>query len=60
MAACGVLAVVSGGIDGAACSDTALGTAQSTAMIFLALLGADQLNTALAVSQMAELALREG
>ena len=30
----------------------ALGTAQATAMIFLVLLGADMLNTALAVSQM--------
>ena len=30
----------------------ALGTAQTTAMIFLVLLGADQLNTALALSQM--------
>jgi TRAP-type C4-dicarboxylate transport system permease large subunit len=50
-AACGVLAVVNGmrlkGI-----IDSALGTAQSTAMIFLVLLGADMLNTALAVSQM--------
>jgi TRAP-type C4-dicarboxylate transport system permease large subunit len=37
--------------------DTALGTAQASAMIFLVLLGADQLNTALALSQMpAELA----
>jgi TRAP-type C4-dicarboxylate transport system permease large subunit len=37
--------------------DSALGTAQSTAMIFLVLLGADMMNTALAVSQMpAELA----
>jgi C4-dicarboxylate transporter DctM subunit len=29
-----------------------VGTAQATAMIFLVLLGADMLNTALAVSQM--------
>ena len=57
-AACGVLAVVSGGMRWRGLLDTALGTAQSTAMIFLVLLGADQLNTALAVSQMpAELAL---
>ena len=56
-AACGVLAVVSGGMRWRGLLDTALGTAQSTAMIFLVLLGADQLNTALAVSQMpAELA----
>ena len=32
--------------------DSALGTAQATAMIFLVLLGADMLNTALALSQM--------
>jgi tripartite ATP-independent transporter DctM subunit len=56
-AACGVLAVVTGGMRWPGLLDTALGTAQSTAMIFLVLLGADQLNTALAVSQMpAELA----
>jgi C4-dicarboxylate transporter, DctM subunit len=56
-AACGVLAVATGGMRWPGLLDTALGTAQSTAMIFLVLLGADQLNTALAVSQMpAELA----
>src|SRR5204863_7309970 len=50
-AACGVLAVVSGmRIKGLL--DSALGTAQATAMIFLVLLGADMLNTALALSQM--------
>ena len=32
--------------------DSALGTAQATAMIFLVLLGADMMNTALALSQM--------
>jgi TRAP-type C4-dicarboxylate transport system permease large subunit len=32
--------------------DSALGTAQATAMIFVVLLGADMLNTALALSQM--------
>ena len=41
-AACGVLAVVSGGMRWRGLLDTALGTAQSTAMIFLVLLGADQ------------------
>mgnify|MGYP001003683562 FL=1 len=51
-AACGVLAVVNGGMRWKGLLDTALGTAQATAMIFLVLLGADQLNTALAVSQM--------
>ncbi|MEO8137391.1 MAG: TRAP transporter large permease [Betaproteobacteria bacterium] len=56
-AACGVLAVVSGGMRGKGLIASALGTAQSTAMIFLVLLGADMLNTALALSQMpAELA----
>jgi len=51
-AACGILAVVSGGMRGKGLIDSALGTAQSTAMIFLVLLGADMLNTALALSQM--------
>jgi tripartite ATP-independent transporter DctM subunit len=56
-AACGVLAVVTGGMRWRGLLETALGTAQASAMIFLVLLGADQLNTALAVSQMpAELA----
>jgi TRAP-type C4-dicarboxylate transport system permease large subunit len=56
-AACGILAVASGGMRWRGLVDTALGTAQASAMIFLVLLGADQLNTALALSQMpAELA----
>ena len=56
-AACGVLAVVNGGMRWEGLIATALGTAQASAMIFLVLIGADQLNTALAVSQMpAELA----
>ena len=56
-AACGILAVVSGGMRAKGLIDSALGTAQATAMIFLVLLGADMLNTALALSQMpAELA----
>ncbi len=56
-AACGVLAVT-GGMRWKGLMATALGTAQTTAMIFLVLLGADQLNTALALSQMpTELAL---
>src|SRR5450631_196746 len=50
-AACGVLAVVSGGMKLPGLIATALGTAQASAMIFLVLLGADQLNTALALSQ---------
>jgi len=56
-AACGILAIVSGGMRMQGVIDSALGTAQATAMIFLVLLGADMLNTTLALSQMpAELA----
>lgn len=56
-AACGILAVVSGGMGTQGLVDSALGTAQATAMIFLVLLGADMMNTTLALSQMpAELA----
>ena len=56
-ASCGVLAVVTGGMRTQGLIDSAVGTAQATAMIFLVLIGADMLNTALAVSQMpAELA----
>lgn len=51
-AACGVLAFTVGGMRGKGLMDSALGTAQSTAMIFLILLGADMLNTTLALSQM--------
>jgi tripartite ATP-independent transporter DctM subunit len=51
-AACGILAVATGGMRMKGVVDSALGTAQATAMIFLVLLGADMLNTALALSQM--------
>ncbi len=51
-AACGGIAIVSGGMRGKGLVDSALGTAQSTAMIFLVLLGADMMNTTLALSQM--------
>ena len=51
-AACGILAMVTGGMRGKGLIDSALGTAQATAMIFLVLLGADMLNTTLALSQM--------
>ena len=51
-AACGVLAVATGGMRLKGLLASALGTAQATAMIFLVLLGADMLNTALALSQM--------
>ncbi len=50
-AACGILALV-GGMRVKGLVDSAAGTAQATAMIFLVLLGADMLNTALALSQM--------
>ncbi len=56
-AACGILAVTTGGMGGKGLLDSALGTAQTTAMIFLVLLGADMMNSTLALSQMpAELA----
>lgn len=56
-AACGILAVLTGGMRWKGVVESAVGTAQSSAMIFLVLLGADMLNTGLAVSQMpAELA----
>ncbi|MEP7208859.1 MAG: TRAP transporter large permease, partial [Casimicrobiaceae bacterium] len=51
-AACGVLAVTLGGMRTKGFIASALGTAQSTGMIFLVLLGADMLNTTLALSQM--------
>jgi C4-dicarboxylate transporter DctM subunit len=51
-AACGVLAIATGGMRMRGVLDSALGTAQATAMIFLVLLGADMLNSTLALSQM--------
>lgn len=51
-AACGILAVVSGGMRLEGVIASLVGTAHATAMIFLVLLGADMLNTALALSQM--------
>jgi tripartite ATP-independent transporter DctM subunit len=51
-AACGILAIATGGMRLRGLLDSALGTAQATAMIFLVLMGADMLNTALALSQM--------
>ena len=51
-AACGILGVVAGGMRRKGLTDSALGTAQATAMIFLVLLGADMLNSTLALSQM--------
>lgn len=56
-AACAVLAVATGGMRLEGIKDSILGTAEATAMIFLVLLGADMLNTGLALTQMpAELA----
>jgi tripartite ATP-independent transporter DctM subunit len=51
-AACGVLAVVTGGMRWKGLLASSLGTAQATAMIYLVLIGADMLNTTLALSQM--------
>jgi tripartite ATP-independent transporter DctM subunit len=57
-AACGILAVVSGGMRREGIIKSLIGTAEATAMIFLVLLGADMLNSGLAITQMpAELAL---
>lgn len=56
-AACGILAVVTGGMRVEGVIKSLVGTAQATAMIFLVLLGADLLNAGLALTQMpAELA----
>jgi C4-dicarboxylate transporter DctM subunit len=51
-ASCGILALLSGNMRLEQFRLCLLGTAQSTAMIFLVLLGADMMNTALALSQM--------
>ena len=51
-AACGLLALARGGMRWAGLRASLLGTAQATAMIYLVLLGADMLNTALALSQL--------
>ncbi len=51
-AACGIIAALSGGLRWPQLVASLYGTAQATAMIFLVLIGADLLNSALAVSQM--------
>ncbi|NBA96267.1 TRAP transporter large permease [Pseudomonas sp. R5(2019)] len=51
-AACGVLAVVQGGMRWSGIRLSLLGTAETSAMIFLVLLGADLLNSGLALTQM--------
>jgi tripartite ATP-independent transporter DctM subunit len=57
-ACCGILAVVTGKMRMDGLVRSLLGTAEATAMIFLVLLGADMLNSGLAITQMpAELAL---
>lgn len=57
-AACGIIAVVSGGMRAKGFRLSIYGTAHATGMIFMVLIGADLLNSALALSQMpTELAL---
>jgi tripartite ATP-independent transporter DctM subunit len=51
-AACGILAVITGGMRMPGIIKSLVGTAQATAMIFLVLLGADMLNSGLAITQM--------
>lgn len=51
-AACGILAIAQGGMRWQGIRTSLLGTAETTAMIFLILLGADLLNSGLALSQM--------
>lgn len=48
----GALALIGGGLDRKGLTEAMLGTAESTAMIFLILLGADVLNVFLALTQM--------
>jgi C4-dicarboxylate transporter DctM subunit len=50
--ACGIIAVTTGGMRLKGLVESLLGTAQATAMIMLILIGADMMNTALAVSQL--------
>ena len=51
-AACGILAVVTGGLRWKGIRESLMGTAYATAMIFLVLLGADLLNSGLAITQL--------
>ncbi|MBI3145274.1 MAG: TRAP transporter large permease [Pseudogulbenkiania sp.] len=51
-AACGIIALVSGGMGRKGFAESIYGTAQATAMIFMVLIGADLLNSSLALSQM--------
>ena len=52
VAACGILAVITGGMRLEGIIKSLVGTAEATAMIFLVLLGADMLNSGLAITQM--------
>lgn len=51
-AACGILAVISGGLRWKGIKESLMGTAYATAMIFMVLLGADLLNSGLAITQL--------
>ncbi|MBK7615263.1 MAG: TRAP transporter large permease [Burkholderiales bacterium] len=51
-AACGALAIITGGMRWPGIKASLIGTAHATAMIFLVLLGADLLNSGLAVTQL--------
>lgn len=51
-AACGALALIQGGMRWTGVRNSLMGTAETTGMIFLVLLGADLLNTGLALTQM--------
>ncbi|MCK6373551.1 MAG: TRAP transporter large permease [Zoogloea sp.] len=51
-AACGVIALVSGGMGTKGFFESVYGTAHATGMIFMVLIGADLLNSSLALSQM--------
>jgi C4-dicarboxylate transporter, DctM subunit len=51
-AACGLLAIVKGGMRWEGIKMSLIGTAHATAMIFLVLLGADLLNSGLAITQL--------
>jgi len=51
-AACGILAVITGGLRWKGIKESLMGTAYATAMIFMVLLGADLLNSGLAITQL--------
>jgi len=51
-AACGILAIMTGGMRWKGIKQSLIGTAYATAMIFMVLLGADLLNSGLAITQL--------